>query len=90
MSYLSETTLLVLQGDKTAFSFVFTSFYSDLVNYAFTFSQDREAAEEIVQDLFVKFWGNRQTLAISTSLRSFLIRSTQNRCIDRIRHQKYT
>ena len=88
MSAPDETTLLkrFQEGDRSAFSSIFTRYYADLVNFALTFTKDHDAAEEITQDIFAKLWENRHTLAISTSLKSFLLRSVQNRCIDWIRH----
>ncbi len=73
---------------QATFSFVFTLYYTDLVNFAFTFTRDRDTAEEIVQDLFVRFWENRDSVSVNTSLKSFLLRSVQNKCIDRIREKQ--
>lgn len=88
MSSIDEKTILqrFQQGDRSAFSFIFTYYYSDLVNFANTFTRDRDAAEEIIQDIFMKLWENRYSLTITSSLKSFLLRSVQNRCIDWIRH----
>jgi RNA polymerase sigma-70 factor (ECF subfamily) len=88
MSGFTETTILsrIKQGDKSAFSFIFNLYYADLVNFAFNFTKDRDTSEEIVQDIFVRFWENRHSLTINSSLKSFLLRSVQNRCIDWIRH----
>ncbi len=52
------------------------------------FYRDRQAAEEIAQDVFIRLWENRESVLITTSLRSFLLKSVQNKCIDSIRHLK--
>jgi len=80
-------TLRILQGDKSAFSIVFTHYYTDLVMFAGTFLRNRQMSEEVVQNVFIRLWENRNALII-TSLKSFLLKSVQNRCIDSIRHNR--
>lgn len=75
-------------GDDTAFSVIFKNYYVDLVLFAATFTRDRQEAEEIVQDIFIRLWENRGSVIITSSLRSFLLKSVQNKCIDSIRHLK--
>ncbi len=52
------------------------------------FLNDLDAAEEIVQDLFVKFWENRNNIKISSSVRSYLFRSVRNSCLNFLKHLK--
>ncbi len=87
---LYEKVLLekVRESDQSSFSFIFTVYYSDLVQFAGTFIRDLDTCEEIVQDAFVYFWESRQSLIIQTSLKSYLLKMIQNRCIDWLRHLK--
>ncbi len=87
---LVESVLLVniIKGDKKAFSAIFTAYYRDLVMFAISFTHDPDTAEEIVQDTFVKFWEEHDTLQITISVKSYLLRSVQNRCIDWYRHKR--
>lgn len=78
----------IRQGDRSAFSLVFVSYYTDLVMFAFTIVKTKDASEEIVQEVFVRLWDNRETIEIRSSLKSFLLKSVQNKCIDWLRHQK--
>ncbi len=78
----------MLGGDESAFSIIFKTYYVDLVLFAVTFVRDKQAAEEIAQDVFIRLWENRECVIITSSLRSFLLKSIQNRCIDTIRHLK--
>ncbi len=75
-------------GDNSAFSTIFSAYYRDLVLFAARFTRNQENAEEIVQDIFVKLWENHESLKIDISLKSFLLKSIQNKCIDMIRHRK--
>jgi RNA polymerase sigma-70 factor, ECF subfamily len=76
----------IRESDQSSFSIIFTAYYSDLVQFAGTFIQDLDTCEEIVQDAFVDIWEKRQTLIILTSLKSYLLKMIQNRCIDWLRH----
>jgi RNA polymerase sigma-70 factor (ECF subfamily) len=87
---LFEQALLkrLVSGDENAFSMVFSACYTDLVLFAMTIVRNSDIAEEIVQEIFVKLWEGHENLQIKTSLRSYLLRSVQNRCIDWYRHEK--
>ncbi|MDO9153346.1 MAG: RNA polymerase sigma-70 factor [Paludibacter sp.] len=74
-------------GNKEAFSLLFQKYYKDLVLFAGTFLPDRFLCEDIVQNIFLKLWNNREHLIIDTSLKSFLLRSVQNSCLDELKHQ---
>ncbi len=80
--------------DQSAFTIIFTKYYPDLVRFSFGFTRNSDLSEEIVQDVFLKFWENRSALDIHTSLKSFLLKNVQNRSIDSLRHtgikNKYT
>jgi RNA polymerase sigma-70 factor, ECF subfamily len=86
----SETILIegIKRGDKSIYSLVFLKYYSDLVLFAHTFLRDKNSSEELVQDVFLRLWEGRDTLSIMSSLKSYLLRSVQNKCIDYLRHIK--
>lgn len=73
-------------NDKSAFTVIFTKYYADLVRFSFRFTKNSDASEELVQELFVKLWEDRNSLVLHTSLKSFLLKSVQNRSIDWLRH----
>jgi RNA polymerase sigma-70 factor (family 1) len=87
---LYERILLekVREGDKAAFSYIFSAYYRDLVLFSVTFTKDIDNSEEIVQNIFVEFWENRDTINVNTSLKSYLLKTVQNKCLDLIRHLK--
>jgi RNA polymerase sigma-70 factor (family 1) len=78
----------IKKSDTNAFSVIFTTYYRDLSIFACHFTNDIEISEEIVQDVFVQLWENRELLQISSSLKSYLLKTVQNRCFDWKRHQK--
>jgi RNA polymerase sigma-70 factor (family 1) len=76
------------EGDKTAFTYIFSAYYTDLVLFSTTFTKDLLISEEIVQNIFVELWENREFITVATSLKSYLLKTVQNRCLDTIRHNK--
>lgn len=76
------------EGGITVFEMHFRTYYQPLCNYAYTFIQDKDEAEEIVQSSFLSFWEKRQTLAIHTSLKSYLYTMVRNACFNVIKHEK--
>ena len=75
------------QGDATSFSLLFKTYYKDLVLFAGTFLSEQTICEDIVQSVFLKLWNDRSNLIIETSLKSYLLRSVRNGCLDEIRHR---
>jgi RNA polymerase sigma-70 factor (ECF subfamily) len=75
-------------GDTTSFEMYFRSFYQPLCNYAYSFLQDREEAEEIVQSTFLSVWEKRESLSIRTSAKSYLYAMVRNACLNVIKHEK--
>lgn len=66
----------------------FTNYYSPLCNYAFTFVNDRELSEDIVQELFTKIWEEKRELVMSESIRFYLFTAVRNNCISHLRKEK--
>lgn len=59
-----------------------------MVLYAARFMDTRADAEEIVQDVFVKFWEKCSSLSPDSSIKSYLYRSVHNSCLNAIKHEK--
>jgi len=76
------------RGDETAFQETFELYFRVLVLFATKFSLDKETAEDLVQDVFVKLYEQKDRLQFHSSLKAFLYQSVRNRCIDLIRSSK--
>lgn len=76
-----------LLGNNELFSYFFDKYYNGLCVYAFKMVASKSYAEDIVQDLFVKLWEDRKKIIIQVSVKSYLLRSVHNRCLDFIAHQ---
>jgi len=78
----------IRKGDVEQFESLFRSSYISLVQYAKKVIKDHDTAEEIVQDLFVKLWQDKEKIKIKSSLNGYLLRSIHNRCLHFIEHIK--
>ncbi|MBK7214173.1 MAG: RNA polymerase sigma-70 factor [Bacteroidales bacterium] len=80
----------LINSDQTAFTIIFKRYYEDLVRFSFGITRHQDSSEEIVQDVFLKLWENRSKLEIHYSLKSYLLKSVQNKSIDNLRHASIT
>jgi RNA polymerase sigma-70 factor, ECF subfamily len=87
---IAEKELIVRlkDGDQTAFELLFHFYYPGLVIYASQFTADRDEAEEIVQDFFVRFWQKHQQVLISDSLSNYFFSSVRNGSLNYLKHKK--
>lgn len=76
------------EGNSRIFDYIFLHYYSVLVVYVIKQGIDNAAAEDIVQDFFIKLWINRNSLSITESLKNYLFISIKNKCYDYFRHEK--
>lgn len=62
--------------------------YNELCSYVFTLSRDKLLAEDIVQNVMLKIWKNREKLNITTSVKNYLYKSCYNELIDTYKKNK--
>jgi RNA polymerase sigma-70 factor (ECF subfamily) len=75
-------------GDEGAFDSVFRAHYPQLVRMAESVVRERALAEEIAQEVMLELWRRRESLTVEQTFRAYLIRSTRNRALNHIRHQR--
>lgn len=69
---------------------LFDDYYDALCKYAYTLVTDHDAAEDIVQDLFVRIWEKHQQVIGSPQARAYLYRAVRNTCFNHLGAQKRT
>ena len=87
---IAEKELIVRlkDGDQTAFELLFHFYYPGLVIYASQFTADRDEAEEIVQDFFVRFWEKHQKVLLTDSLSNYFFSAVRNGSLNYLKHKK--
>lgn len=56
--------------------------------YALRMVTDREVAEDMVQNVFMRLWESRDTFVEEAAVRSFLYLNVRHRVVDYVRHAK--
>jgi len=75
-------------GDESAFETVFRANYARLVRTADSIVRERASAEEIAQEVMLELWRRRESLQLEQTFAAYLIRSTRNRALNHVRHQR--
>jgi RNA polymerase sigma-70 factor, Bacteroides expansion family 1 len=71
--------------NRKVFEALFYEYYPHLIRYAEGFIFDKQACEDIVQNLFIYFWESAHNIEITHSLKSYFYQSVKNRCLNYIR-----
>jgi len=69
------------------FEQLFKAHYKALHAYATTILKDIDIAEEVVQNLFLKFWEKRELLSIATSIKAYLYKCVYNDSLNYLKHE---
>lgn len=76
---------VAMQSDPHAFKLLFRYYYTGLFRFAMSIVKLKEAAEEIVEDVFVAIWNKRSTITAISNLRIYLYIAVKNRCFNYVR-----
>jgi RNA polymerase sigma-70 factor (ECF subfamily) len=72
----------------TAFNSLFNRYYAGLCAYCESFTCDKYAAEDLVQDVFVNVWMKQSELNFDETISSYLYKAVHNACIQFLRHER--
>ena len=96
---LSEIELikLVSTGNERAFRHLYITYHQLLRTHIYRLTESSELADEIVQDVFLKIWNNRESLEGINNFKGYLFILSKNYTIDFLRkhirqtilHQKW-
>jgi RNA polymerase sigma-70 factor (ECF subfamily) len=75
-------------GDRESFNQVFRRYYSPMVRFCIRYVADSDLASEIVQDLFVRLWSNREKISFNTSFESYMLTSVRNSALTYINKER--
>ena len=78
----------IREGDQEAFKFLFTRYHHPLIQFSLSMVRSREFARDIVQDVFLKIWKNREQLFVHTDVRVYLFQSVRNQSLNLIERNR--
>ncbi|HTN07107.1 RNA polymerase sigma-70 factor [Agriterribacter sp.] len=68
----------IAAGNEQSFRALYDCYYNKLYHFAFAMVKTREAAEEIVEDVFIKIWNIRHSLPGVHNIKVYLYTATKN------------
>lgn len=78
----------IKRSDTEAFRELFEIYQRDIFNFLHLKLGNIEAAEDFVQDIFIKIWERRGQLRENTSIKSFLFTIARHAALNHLRHNK--
>ncbi|SKB46917.1 RNA polymerase sigma factor [Dyadobacter psychrophilus] len=87
----TELLLSVSQGDERAFTAIYNHYHQRLGTHIYRITKSTELAEEVVHDVFLKIWLNRETLVNVENFPVYLYVISKNaalNCLKRAAREK--
>ena len=88
---MEQTESLIVEqlkaGNERAYKFLYDQHYQILCHIAAQYVKDDFLAETIVGDVIFHIWEVRDSIEINTRIRSYLMTSVRNRCLDYLKSQ---
>jgi RNA polymerase sigma-70 factor (family 1) len=87
----SESDLLrrLKQDDERAFDALFRHYSALVYRFAFSYLKSRPAAEEIVQECFIKIWEKRANLRDDVPLKGYLFTTAHHAVLNELRRDQH-
>ncbi|MBE6215244.1 MAG: RNA polymerase sigma-70 factor [Bacteroidales bacterium] len=87
---MDERQLIALlrEGDSLSFEILFQKYYVRFYNFCRNLIKDSHAAEDIVQNVFMKVWVNRKNLHPDQSIHNYIYVLTKHEVLNHIRDRR--
>lgn len=76
-------------GDVTAFDQLFARHTHAMVNFAYRFVRNRQAAEELAQDIFLRVYEGAASYRVQSRFTTWLYRIAANVCLNEVRKPRF-
>ncbi len=77
----------IKKGNIELYEQLFKHYYENLVHFAFRYVKDKQGAEDVVQDVFVFIWNNKESLDFTLNFKSYLYMAVKHQAL---KHINYT
>ncbi|MFZ1082766.1 MAG: RNA polymerase sigma-70 factor [Candidatus Kryptoniota bacterium] len=78
----------VNRGEETAIEAMFLVYYDGLCRFTQRLTNSRDDVEDLVQDIFVKIWMNREEWNPKGSIRAYLFKAARNQAFNFLKRRK--
>ena len=80
----------IKEGSQSSYKSLYEKYFKPLCHFVQAYTNNQSKAEDIVQQVMLKIWENRDKITISTSFKSYLYRSCYNEFINAYKRGKKT
>ncbi len=80
-----ELFLLISEGNKEAFRCLFDNYRNKIFSIALKFTGEKQASEDVVQEVFIKLWTNRANLSGIRNFNAYLNTVVRNHLFNHLR-----
>jgi RNA polymerase sigma-70 factor (ECF subfamily) len=70
------------------FETLFADHHKALIGFAYNIVRDRDAAKDVVQEVFVKLWKNKDALKLGDQIKSYLFKATAHTSLNHLRSMR--
>ncbi|MCU0422849.1 MAG: RNA polymerase sigma-70 factor [Bacteroidia bacterium] len=78
----------IKQNNTEAYEKFFKLYYAELVRFAYEYLKDKDAAEDLVQEVFVKLWEKRADIEMKSAPKSYLYVTVKNHCLNKLKSEQ--
>lgn len=95
-SYMQETrtdkdlVIAISNNDYISYNELFDRYYGRLCQYVYSLLMDRNDAEDVVQELFLNLWKNRERIEIRENVSGYLYKMARHLALNSIRSKVQT
>nr|WP_320020925.1 RNA polymerase sigma-70 factor [uncultured Draconibacterium sp.] len=79
----------IKQNEQVALEKLHRKYYQPLCSFSYSYVKEIHTAEEVVSDVFLNLWIKRDSIHISSSIKSYLYTSVRNHSINSMNAQKH-
>jgi RNA polymerase sigma-70 factor (family 1) len=83
-----ELSHLLRDSDEYAFTEIHHRYYGVLYRHAYKNLADDQEVEDILQDVFIYLWHNRQSIDSAENIAAYLYTAVRNKMLNNFRHSK--
>jgi RNA polymerase sigma-70 factor (family 1) len=84
ISIINSLKTPISEGDQVAFKRLYDLLFKKMVQFAIAIVKNQNAAVEIVDEVFVKFWKNRQNANAINNLRVYFYTAVKNTALNHL------
>jgi RNA polymerase sigma-70 factor (family 1) len=80
---------LIKSEDEAAFKEIYERYFDVLYVHAYKRLQDKEEAQDVIQEVFTMLWDKRDYIELTSSLPAYLFTAVRNKIFNNLSHKKH-